>query len=178
MPSPFSLSPTTLLPSGNHHFVLCIYESVSVLFVHLFCSLDPAYKWNQKVFVSLCLIILSILPSRLIHIVANGKISFLKRFYLFLERGKEGRKETNINVREKHWSIASHMQPNQGSNLPPRDRTYDLLLCRMMPNQLSHTSQRKISLFLWPSNIPLCIYVPQLVGFFFFQILTWRYVWF
>ena len=34
-----------------------------------------------------------------------------------LERG-EGR-EKDIDVSEKHWLVASHMYPNQGSNLPP-----------------------------------------------------------
>ena len=33
--------PSILLPSGNHSFVLSIYESVFVMFVHLFSFLDP-----------------------------------------------------------------------------------------------------------------------------------------
>ena len=40
----FSLLPPAPLYSGNYQTVLCIYESVPVLFVHLFCSLDFAYK--------------------------------------------------------------------------------------------------------------------------------------
>ena len=34
-----SPSPPTPFPSGNHQFVLCIYKSVTVVFVHVFCSL-------------------------------------------------------------------------------------------------------------------------------------------
>ena len=47
---------------------------------------------------------------------------FLKRFYLFLERG-EGRdkeKERNTDMREKHRSVASGTCPNQGLNLQLR----------------------------------------------------------
>lgn len=32
----FSPSPTTRLPSGGHRFVLCTYESGSVLFVYFY----------------------------------------------------------------------------------------------------------------------------------------------
>ena len=52
--------PPTRLPSGSHQFVL--YQSVSVLLC-LFCSLDSTYKTNHMVFVFLCLIYLSIIPS-------------------------------------------------------------------------------------------------------------------
>ena len=31
--------------------------------------------------------------------------------YLFLERGRQGERERNINEREKHGSVASHMPP-------------------------------------------------------------------
>ena len=48
IPSPFSPSSTCPLPSDIHQSVLCIYESVFVLFVHLYCSLDSTCKWNQK----------------------------------------------------------------------------------------------------------------------------------
>ena len=51
----FHLPPPTLLPSVNHQFVLYIYESVSVLFVHLFCFIESSYKWNYAVIVFLCL---------------------------------------------------------------------------------------------------------------------------
>ena len=68
--------------------------------------------------------------------------------YLFLEIGerKEKDREGNINVREKHLSVASHTLPNgvlahnpgmcpdQESNEPP-------FLRRLALNLLSHTSQ-------------------------------------
>ena len=44
--------------------------------------------------------------------------------YLFFERGKrrEKERERSINVREKHWSVASPMCPNWGLNMHPRLR--------------------------------------------------------
>ena len=62
------------LPSANHPFVLCIYESV--LFVYLFCILDSTHKWDHTVFFFLWLISLSVIPFRFIHVAANGKIEF------------------------------------------------------------------------------------------------------
>ena len=44
------------VPSGNHQFVLCIHESVSVLLCYFTCFLDPTYEWDHTVFVFLCLI--------------------------------------------------------------------------------------------------------------------------
>ena len=45
IPSPFSYSlPAVPLPSDSHQSVLCICESVFLLFVHLFCCLDSTYK--------------------------------------------------------------------------------------------------------------------------------------
>ena len=41
----------------------------------------------------------------------------------FRERGRVGRdrdSEGNIDVREKHQSVVSHMRPDQESNLQPR----------------------------------------------------------
>ena len=55
VPSPFSPIPPTTLPSGNDHNVLCIYKSVSVLFVHIPCFLDSTFKWNHVAFVFFCL---------------------------------------------------------------------------------------------------------------------------
>ena len=52
--SPFSPILSTPPPpprSGNHQSLLCIYESVSILFVHLFCFLGSTYNWNHMVFV-------------------------------------------------------------------------------------------------------------------------------
>ena len=49
----FHLAAQTHLPSDSSQSV--IYESVSILFVSLFCSLDSIYKWNHMVFVFLWL---------------------------------------------------------------------------------------------------------------------------
>ena len=46
-----------------------------------------------------------------------------KIFYLFIfrERGRMGKeRERNIDAREKHQLVASHMHPNWGSNLQPK----------------------------------------------------------
>ena len=45
-------------------------------FVHLDCFLGFTYKWNHMIFVFLWFISLSIIPSRSIYVVTNGKISF------------------------------------------------------------------------------------------------------
>ena len=49
-------------------------------------------------------------------------ISFYLFDFLFIlrERGREGERERNNNVGEKHRSIASCTSPNQGLNLKPR----------------------------------------------------------
>ena len=53
-----------------------IYEFVSVWFVSI-AFLDSTYKWNHMVFLSFSVwpISLSIMPSRSVHVVVNGKIS-------------------------------------------------------------------------------------------------------
>ena len=67
IPSPFPPSSLTLLPSGNHQPVLCNSESVSILFVHLFCSLNSTYTcvseivWFQSF--SVRLVSLNLIPS-------------------------------------------------------------------------------------------------------------------
>ena len=48
-----------------------------------------------------------------------SKPLFKKRFYVFIFRemgGSEKERERNIDVREKHQSVASQMPPDQGSN--------------------------------------------------------------
>ena len=64
------------LPSGNH----CLF-SVSVtlllfIYVYLFCFLDYTYKWIHTVRVFLWLMSASIICSRFICVVTNGKITF------------------------------------------------------------------------------------------------------
>ena len=70
-------------PSGNHLFFLYIYDLVSLLFIYLFGFLDSTYKWYHVEFFflyqthSLC-----ITSSRFIHVITNGKISFLWLIFL------------------------------------------------------------------------------------------------
>ena len=66
------------LPCGNHLLVLCLYDSVCfVVFIHLFWYLDSTCKWNHIIFVFLHpTISFSIISSRSIHVVADGKITF------------------------------------------------------------------------------------------------------
>lgn len=45
-------------------------------------------------------------------------LQFFKKL-LFI-RGEEGERERNIDVREKHWSVASRTRPIQGPNQKPR----------------------------------------------------------
>ena len=77
-------SPPPLVTTGNHYSVLCIYVFVFVWFVHLFwvvffCFYIPRMnEIIQNFSFSVCLILLSIIPSRSIHVVTNGKVpSFL-----------------------------------------------------------------------------------------------------
>ena len=78
-PSLTSLLLLSPLPSGNHDFVLCIYQWVYFFFV-IFTSfsifLDSTYKWYCMVFVFLWFISLNIILSQSIHVVANG-INFI-----------------------------------------------------------------------------------------------------
>ena len=55
---------------------LYLWVWVQFCFVCLFCILNSTYKWNHVVFVFLWLILLSIIPSRSNHVVANDNISF------------------------------------------------------------------------------------------------------
>ena len=61
--SPFPSPPAP----GNHHSTLCFCK---------FSILDSTCKWDHAVFVFVWLISLSVMPSRFIHVVANGRISF------------------------------------------------------------------------------------------------------
>ena len=79
---------------------------------------------------------------------------FLKRSHSFIhllrEEGREEEKERNTDIREKHWLVASP-HPNQGPNLQLRfgNWTGDLLLCRMMPNQLSLPARACVIFYHW-----------------------------
>ena len=71
-----------------------------------------------------------------------------KRFYLFLERGdgRENEGERNINVKEKHHSVAFCKHLDQGPHLQPRhvpdwEPNQGPFPFRTTPNQLHHTSQ-------------------------------------
>ena len=75
-PFPFThfFQPMTTLPSGNHQFVLCIYS-----FDSAFCSFLKIPLISgiiQHLSFSVWLILLSVIPSRSIYIVSNGRISF------------------------------------------------------------------------------------------------------
>ena len=75
IPSPFPLVPSPLplwQPS------VYVYEFVSILFIHLFCSLDfiYIYIWNHAELVFLWMTFsLSIIPSKTIHAVASVKLT-------------------------------------------------------------------------------------------------------
>ena len=65
----------------------------------------------------------STFPKRPYQFIFYFYIFIFKDFvYLFLERGegREKEKERNIDVREKHRSVASHTHPDQGPNAQPR----------------------------------------------------------
>ena len=66
-------SPKPLL--NSYQSVLCVYESISILFVCLFCSLDSTYEIIWYLYFSNWFISLGIILSRPIHAVTKGKIS-------------------------------------------------------------------------------------------------------
>ena len=72
--------PLFLFPTGNYLFVLYICESVFFCFCFIiftfFNFLDCTCKWYHVAFVFLWFTSLSIILSKSIHVVANGKISF------------------------------------------------------------------------------------------------------
>lgn len=93
------------IPSGNDYIVFCLwnfillnsftfftqppkchpsdsYESVSILLVILFCSLEYTFKWNLIFVFSDWTILLTIIFSRSIHAVAKNKI-FLSSIILY-----------------------------------------------------------------------------------------------
>ena len=90
--------PASLLPSSNHLFVLCIYNSVSFLLCSFVLIL---YFYISEIIscfsFSVWLISLSIISSRSIYVIANGKISL--SFY--------------------GWIIVHHNSLKSGSTLSP-----------------------------------------------------------
>ena len=85
------LSPFQSIPSSNHLFILCIYYCVSVFFfffilVHLFLFFKIPHISKSIKYLSFFIwfISLSIIPSRSIHVVANGKISFFLWITLYM----------------------------------------------------------------------------------------------
>ena len=72
---------------------------------------------------------------------------FFLRFHLFIfrEMGREREREKNIDVRENHWSVASHMHPDQARThnpgLYPNWESNWRLFCFAMGSQASHTGQ-------------------------------------
>ena len=76
LPHYFTYPPITL-PSGNRSFVFCVCASV-LLCSFLFEFLGSTYSWNHMI-VFVRVISLGTIPSRSIHAVADGKISFFLR---------------------------------------------------------------------------------------------------
>ena len=70
---PFHLTPQCWLLASPNPFSVCLWAWWVFL---LLLFLDSAYKWDRTVFVFVWLISLSIMPTRSIHVVTNGNISF------------------------------------------------------------------------------------------------------
>ena len=91
----------------------------------------------------------TVVPGNSVH------MDFLKDsiylFTYFREKGREGERERNIDVREKHQFGYLSYTPQLGAESTTqgielecaltRNRTGNFSLCRMMPNQLNRTSQ-------------------------------------
>ena len=83
IPSSFSPIPQPLSPLATIS-LFSVSISPSVLFIHIYCSLDSTYKWNHIVFFFLYWhISVSIVPSRTNYAVTNGKIPifFMAKYY-------------------------------------------------------------------------------------------------
>ena len=71
--------------SDNHQFVLCVSDSISVLFPMFSYFISAVPHVNKMVWYlsfSVCIVLLGITPSRSIHVVDNDKISFF--FYCWV----------------------------------------------------------------------------------------------
>ena len=85
-------------------------------------------------------------------------LSFFNRFHLFIcrekrekEKGKKHQCKRNIHASHQWMSLAwapTRDQPATQACALNENRTGDLSLCRMMPNQLSHTYQGGLWVFL------------------------------
>ena len=80
--------------------------------------------------------------------------TFFKRFYLFIFRkgGREKEREGNIDAERNidqlpltHTLLGT--EPAAQSRALTRNRTGDLLVCGVTPNQLSHTGQGPLYIF-------------------------------
>ena len=77
IPFTYFTQSSTPFPSGNHQFVLDIYDSASVLSDPFFCFFQiPHTSVLWYLSPSVWLISLSMILSRSTHVLANGKISF------------------------------------------------------------------------------------------------------
>ena len=116
-----------MLNSGTFLFFLFVYFSI-LSCIMLFDLLLESYFHLSIVF-------LSIFPC----------IDFLLFFFFKRRKGMEIERERNVNVREKHRSVACFMCQTraglQPSMCPDLEWNRDLSLCRMTPTQLSHTGQ-------------------------------------
>ena len=74
--------------------------------------------------------------------------------FIFREEGREKERETHTSMRERSIEqlLLVHTLTRDQTCIPgmypDQNRTSDLLLCRTMPNQLSHTSQGKTYIIL------------------------------
>ena len=117
----FPSSPLYFSPLRNHYFILWICKCVCfVIFSPLFFILDSTYKWKSDVPFSVWLLSLSIILSRSIHVVTNGKILFF--FYGWI--GTSQRSHTDCpQAHEKIGNIINHKrkatQTRVKYHLPP-----------------------------------------------------------
>ena len=100
------------------------------------------------------------LPTALPHAFCSPAIlsyfNFLIFFYIFREGRRKGGTERK---KVKHWSLASHTRPDQGSNPHPRDvpwpeiKPANFWCTGRCSNQLSHTSYHFYSSY---AIVPAC----------------------
>ena len=70
IPSPFLIHPSNPFPSDNYQNILCIYNSVSVLLVCLFCFLDSIVDWYVLIAILLFIFFIFFLKNTLtLHMI-------------------------------------------------------------------------------------------------------------